>query len=71
MKVTQYFQHVRMRSDRRTIKMEWIEQAVQQPDAERVQKQVQGGGAIAGGHAIATAAVVRECLLETGDELAQ
>ena len=37
MKCTQYFQHVRMRPDRRNIKTEWIELAVVQPDAERMQ----------------------------------
>lgn len=37
MKCTQYFQHVRMRPDRRIIKTEWIELAISQPDAERMQ----------------------------------
>jgi hypothetical protein len=37
MKCTQYFQHVRMRPDRRIIKTEWIELAMSQPDAERMQ----------------------------------
>lgn len=34
MKFTQYFQHVRMRPDRQAIKLEWIERAVSDPDAE-------------------------------------
>jgi len=37
MNCTHYFQHVRLRPDRRNIKTEWTERAVAQPDAERVQ----------------------------------
>ena len=37
MKVTQYFQHMRIRQDRRDIRLEWIERAVEQPDVERIQ----------------------------------
>ena len=37
MKCTLYFQHVRMRPDRRIIKTEWIELAMAQPDVERIQ----------------------------------
>ncbi|NLZ04750.1 MAG: hypothetical protein GXY19_06235 [Phycisphaerae bacterium] len=37
MKFTQYFMHMRNREDRRTIRMEWIEQAVFHPVREHVQ----------------------------------
>lgn len=37
MKSTGYFRHIRTRSDRRAIKLEWIEQAVREPDAESLQ----------------------------------
>jgi hypothetical protein len=38
MKFTQYFLHTRKRPDRQSIKKEWIEQTVQDPDSERVQR---------------------------------
>jgi hypothetical protein len=38
MKLTQYFLHTRKRPDRESIKEEWIEQTVQDPDSERVQR---------------------------------
>ena len=38
MKFTQYFLHTRERPDRRPIKQEWIEQTVQNPDSELVQR---------------------------------
>ncbi len=37
MKFTQYFMHMRNREDRKTIRMEWIEQAVFHPVRECVQ----------------------------------
>ena len=37
MKFTQYFEHTRMRPDRATIKLDWIESTVLAPDVERVQ----------------------------------
>jgi hypothetical protein len=38
MEFTAYFRHVRNRPDRVNIKMEWIEQAVTDPDTEAVQQ---------------------------------
>jgi predicted transposase YbfD/YdcC len=38
MKFTQYFMHTRTRPDRQSIKLEWIQQAVDNPDAEHVQR---------------------------------
>lgn len=38
MKFTRYFQAMRERPDRATIRLEWIEQAVQQPEKEAVQQ---------------------------------
>ena len=37
MKFTQYFMHVRERSDRRDIRNEWIEYVMKNPDAEFIQ----------------------------------
>lgn len=37
MKFTQYFEHTRIRPDRATIKLDWIESTVLAPDVERVQ----------------------------------
>ena len=37
MKFTQYFKHVRMRPDRKSIRMEWIEMTVSHPDSEQLQ----------------------------------
>jgi hypothetical protein len=37
LKTTDYFKHMRGRSDRARIRDEWIEQAVQNPVAERAQ----------------------------------
>ena len=37
MKTTQYFKHVRMRSDRATIRDEWIMQVIEHADVTEVQ----------------------------------
>jgi len=37
MKVTAYFLETQLRPDRKFIKREWIEQAIRNPDAERIQ----------------------------------
>jgi hypothetical protein len=37
MKFTKYFLYTRERPDRKVIEMNWIERAVHQPDAERIQ----------------------------------
>jgi len=37
MKVTGYFQHVRLRPDRQRIQVEWIEQTIQNPEARAIQ----------------------------------
>ena len=37
MKTTQYFKHVRMRSDRATIRDEWIRQVIEHADVTEVQ----------------------------------
>jgi len=37
MKVTDYFKYVRQRPDRRWIREEWIQSAVEQPDAKFIQ----------------------------------
>ncbi|RLD68337.1 MAG: hypothetical protein DRI95_03340 [Bacteroidetes bacterium] len=38
MKFTQYFLHTRERSDRKDIKLEWIEQVFYHPEKERIQE---------------------------------
>ena len=38
MKFTQYFLHTRERSDRKDIKLEWIEQVFYYPEKEKIQK---------------------------------
>ena len=37
MKITQYFLHMRQRPDRAKIRMEWIEEAIKNPDYTEVQ----------------------------------
>ncbi len=37
MKVTSYFAAIRTRSDRATIRMEWIERAIREPPCEEIQ----------------------------------
>jgi hypothetical protein len=37
MKFTQYFLHTRTRPDRQSIKLEWIQQTVENPDTEETQ----------------------------------
>jgi uncharacterized lipoprotein len=38
MKFTQYFLHTQMRPDRQTIRTEWIERVVREPDTEEIQR---------------------------------
>lgn len=37
MKYSQYFEYVRQREDRRSIRIEWIERVVQSPERQHVQ----------------------------------
>ena len=65
MKFTAYFAHTRLRLDRAGIAVEWIERAIRQPDAERVQ----GDGRIRKWKRIAEAdgRWLRVVLLEDGE----
>lgn len=38
MKFTQYFLHTRKRPDRHSIKQEWIEQTIREPESKQVQR---------------------------------
>jgi hypothetical protein len=37
MKCTQYFRHIRERTDRKWIQQDWIERTIREPDSEHVQ----------------------------------
>ena len=64
MKTTQYFQHVRMRPDRATIRDEWIRQVIEHADKTEVQSD---GRIRKWGRINETGKVLRVILLEDGE----